>query len=188
MPSYAEALAPADLASLLAWLRGNLKAKAAASVVLFDEEPGFAALLREESGTATVEKTGAAFGQLCLRITPPQRAAAKIEGWNYRIVEKPAAPNQFRHLRLSWRAEGDGVMLELASSGQWPAAQEARGRYFAGRNTTIWKARETSGKAPREWSTVTLDLWQDMGSCTLTGIAPTAMGGDAWFDRIELLR
>jgi hypothetical protein len=27
-----------------------------------------------------------------------------------------------------------------------------------------------------------------MGAFTLTGLAPTAMGGDAWFDRIELRR
>ena len=187
MPSYAETLTPADLASLLTWLRSNLKPDAGKRVVLFDEEPGFAALLKEESGTATIESTGAVFGKLCLRITPPQRAAAKIPGWDYRIVEKPAAPNEFRFLRLSWRASGAGVMIELARSGAWPKAEDANGRYYAGRNTTAWQARETSAKVPREWDTVTLDLWKDLGNCTLTGIAPTAMGGDAWFDRIELL-
>jgi hypothetical protein len=31
-------------------------------------------------------------------------------------------------------------------------------------------------------------LWSDFGELTLTGIAPTAMGGPALFDRIELLR
>ena len=31
-----------------------------------------------------------------------------------------------------------------------------------------------------------LDLWKDMGIFTLTGLAPTEMGGDAWFYRIEL--
>ena len=35
---------------------------------------------------------------------------------------------------------------------------------------------------------VTLDLWKDNGAFTLTGIAPTAIGGVALFDRIELLR
>ena len=188
MPSFADALTPADVASVLAWLRSNLKPGAAQGAVLFDEEPGFAALLTEESGKATVESGSAAFGKLCLRITPPQRAAAKIPGWNYRIVEKPAAPDEYRYLRLSWRASGAGVMVELARSGQWPKAGDANGRYFAGRNTTNWQARETGSKPPREWDTVTLDLWKDMGTFTLTGIAPTAMGGDAWFDRIELLR
>jgi len=156
--------------------------------VLFDEEPGFAALLNQESGTATIESTGAASGKLCLRITPPQRAAKQLPGWNYRIVEKPAAPNEFRFLRLSWKASGAGVMVELARSGQWPKAEDRNGRYHAGRNTTNWQSRETSPAAPREWETVTVDLWRDLGNCTLTGLAPTAMGGDAWFDKIELLR
>jgi putative membrane-bound dehydrogenase-like protein len=188
MPSFAEALTPADLASLLTWLRSNLRPDAGVRAVLFDEEPGFAALLKEESGTATIESTGAAFGKLCLRITPPQRASKQLPGWNYRIVEKPAATNEFRFLRLSWRASGAGVMVELARSGQWPKAEDRNGRYHAGRNTTAWQSRETSPTAPREWDTVTLDLWRDLGAFTLTGLAPTAMGGDAWFDKIELLR
>ncbi len=188
MPSFAEALTPADLASLLTWLRSNLRPDAGVRAVLFDEEPGFAALLKEESGTATIESTGAAFGKLCLRISPPQRAAKQLPGWNYRIVEKPAAPNEFRYLRLSWRTSGAGVMVELARSGIWPKAEDQNGRYFAGRNTTNWQARQTSPTVPSDWDTVTLDLWKDMGAFTLTGLAPTAMGGDAWFDRIELVR
>ena len=188
MPSFAETLTPADLASLLTWLRSNLRADTRERAVLFDEEPGFAALLKEESGTATVVNTGAASGKLCLHITPPQRAAKQLPGWNYRIVEKPAATNEFRFLRLSWKASGAGVMVELARSGQWPKAEDRNGRYHAGRNTTAWQSREASPAAPREWDTVTLDLWKDLGVFTLTGLAPTAMGGDAWFDRIELLR
>jgi hypothetical protein len=35
---------------------------------------------------------------------------------------------------------------------------------------------------------VTCDLWKDFGSFLLTGMAPTAMGGEALFDRILLLR
>jgi len=188
MSSFAETLTPADLANLLTWLRSNLRPDARERTVLFDEEPGFAALLNQESGTAIIESTGAVSGKLCLRITPPQRASKQLPGWNYRIVEKPAAPNEFRFLRLSWKASGAGVMVELARSGQWPKAEDRNGRYHAGRNTTNWQSRETSPAAPREWETVTVDLWRDLGNCTLTGLAPTAMGGDAWFDKIELLR
>ena len=187
MPSFAGVLQPADLASLLTWLRSNLKPDAARRAVLFDEEPGFAALLTEESGTATVVQDGAFSGRFCLRITPPQRASAKIPNWNFRIVEKPAAPNEFRHLRLAWRTNGPGVMLEIARDGKWPQASDANGRYFAGRNTTAWQSREAAAKAPREWTVVTFDLWKDMGAFTLTGLAPTAMRDEAWFDKIELL-
>ena len=186
MPSFA-ALPPADVASVLAWLRSQAGPEAGLAV-LFDEEPDFSKLLTQESGRATIQSTGAAVGKLCLHITPPQRASPQIPGWNYRIVETPGAPDEFRYLRLSWRTSGHGVMLELARSGQWPKAEDANGRYFAGRNTTGWQARETSPEAPGEWDTVTVDLWKDMGAFTMTGIAPTAMGGDAWFDRIELLR
>jgi hypothetical protein len=31
-------------------------------------------------------------------------------------------------------------------------------------------------------------LWLDLGNATLTGLAPTAMGDAALFDRIELLQ
>jgi hypothetical protein len=188
MPPFGEALSPADLASLLAWLRSNLRAEAGQRVVLFDEEPGFAALLKEESGKARVVRTGAFAGRWCLQISPPQPAAAKIPGWEYRIVEKPAGVNEYRYLRLAWRAGGDGVMLELASSGKWSLAEDARGRYHAGKNTSKWQSHETGATVPREWTIVTFDLWRDLGEFTLTGIAPTAMGGEAWFDRIELLR
>lgn len=41
---------------------------------------------------------------------------------------------------------------------------------------------------PAEWTVVTRDLRKDFGDVTLTGFAPTAMGGPALFDRIELLR
>jgi hypothetical protein len=61
-------------------------------------------------------------------------------------------------------------------------------RYYAGQNTTGWQARQLAAAPPREWAEVTVDLWQDFGPFTLTGIAPTAMGGPADFDRIELLR
>ncbi|MDA0811053.1 MAG: hypothetical protein O3C21_01480 [Verrucomicrobia bacterium] len=192
MPSFAGVLAPDDTAHLLGWLRGQLNPEvdAANRIVLFDEQPEFAALLADESGTAMVETTGAAFGRLCLRIMPPQRASRQLPGWNYRIVEKPSAVDEFRYLRLSWRvaANADGVMIELARSGSWPRAEDSAGRYYAGRNTTAWKALETSSRPPREWDTVTFDLWKDMGDFTLSGIAPTAMGADVWFDRIELRR
>lgn len=78
----------------------------------------------------------------------------------------------------------EGFRMEVIAS----EPGDSNGRYYAGRNTTAWQARETSAKAPLQWDTVTLDLWADMGSFSLTGIAPTAMGGDAWFDRMALLR
>ncbi len=186
---FAEALQPRDLADIIGWLRATLHAPDPGRVILFDEEPNFPARLNEGDGTATLAMTGAFAGKACLAITPPQRFSARLPGWAYRIVETPGAPGEYRWLRLAWRTpNGDGVMLELARAGQWPQPADPHGRYFAGRNTSKWSATQTSANAPAEWTVVTLDLWKDMGAFTLTGLAPTAMGGTAFFDRLELLR
>ena len=79
-------------------------------------------------------------------------------------------------------------MFELADSGNWPPAEESLRRYFSGKNSSNWSATQVSPDAPEDWTTVTVDLWSDFGDFILTGIAPTAMGGPALFDRIELLR
>jgi hypothetical protein len=34
---------------------------------------------------------------------------------------------------------------------------------------------------------VTVDLWKECGALRLTGLAPTAMGSDGFFGRIEVL-
>lgn len=188
--ALAQTLEPKDAANVIAWLRRAPGETAAAPrrVVLFDDEPDFIAKLNQGDGRATLERTGAFAGTACLSVTPPQRYSARIPGWSYRIVEKPA-PGEYRYLRLAWKTEaGQGVMLELAANGQWPNAEDPHRRYFAGKNTTKWQAREFSPEAPSQWRVVTFDLWQDNGAFTLTGLAPTAMGGKALFDRIELLR
>ena len=188
MPSFAEALPPADVANVLAWLRSQFKTPPPGRVVLFDEEPGFATLLNEGGGRADVTFAKPYSGALCLAITPPQRFSARIAGWQYRIVESPSATNEFRYLRLAWRTAGDGVMVELAADGRWPKADDTRRRYFVGKNTTAWQAREVRSSAPTEWREEIFDLWKDCGGFTLTGIAPTALGGVAFFDRIELMQ
>ena len=187
MPAFAGALTPRDFADLLAWLRSNLPEGAFQGRVLFDEQEDFPALLTQGSGKVRLAGF-AASGERCLAVTPLQRHSPRIPGWNFHIVEHPMEPNEFRRLRISWKTSGAGVMIELASNGRWPKAASAPGRYYAGANTTEWQAIQISRKAPREWETVVVDLWRDMGEFTLTGIAPTALGSEARFDRIELLR
>jgi hypothetical protein len=172
-----------DVADVIAWLRSP-----PARIVLFDDDPAFAAALNEGEGTATIVTDDPHRGLAALRITPPQKFSPRIDGWNFRIREQPAE-GEFRYLRFAWKTAGAaGVMIELANSGRWPPAGEPRFRYFAGRNTTGWQAVEVSSQAPAEWTVVTRDLWKDFGDSNITGIAPTAMGGAGLFDSIELLR
>ncbi|HIL72559.1 MAG TPA: c-type cytochrome [Verrucomicrobia bacterium] len=185
-----ETLKPEDLADVIAWMRDvdEETQRNAGRVVLFDDEAEFISRLTDGGGRATMESEGAYTGESFLAITPPQRYSVRIPNWNYRVVENPG-PGEFRYLRLAWRTmEGEGVLIELAADGSWPNAEDSRRRYFSGKNTTKWEAMEVSPTAPREWRVVTLDLWKDNGGFTLTGIAPTAMGGTAQFDRIELLQ
>lgn len=179
---------PKDVADLIAYLRQALGPAAPPSITLFDDNPRFADLLAEGEGRARIVTEGAFAGRACLAVTPPQRWSLEIPGWRYTIAEKPG-PGEFRYLRFAWKSRGgQGVMIELAADGQWPPGDRPLRRYYAGKNTTGWAAVSVADRAPGEWVVVTRDLWKDFGAFTLTGIAPTAMGGEALFDKIELLR
>jgi hypothetical protein len=179
---------PRDLADLLAWLR-----RPPSHLILVDENRELIEALNEGAGMAEFTGADKHTGQVSLRVTPPQRFSPRIKGWEFRIRERPG-PGEYRYLRLAWAAaaaasaEAHGVMLELAADGRWPPADKALRRYHAGRNSTGWQSVTVSAKPPREWTVVTRDLWRDFGDFTLTGLAPTAMGGPALFDRVELLQ
>ena len=174
---------PRDLADLLTWLR-----RPPTNLVLLDENQELIKALNEGAGRVEFITADKHTGQVSLRVTPPQRSSPRIPGWGFRIREQPG-PGEYRYLRFAWKsADAHGVMLELAADGQWPPAEKPLRRYHAGRNSTGWQSVEVSPSAPREWTVVTRDLWKDFGDFTLTGIAPTAMGSDVLFDRIELLK
>ena len=160
-------------------------------LVLMDEDPALAAALTEVTcGAGTAEWiTGDRFaGQGCLRITPWGRYATRVKGWRYRIREKPH-PGEYRYLRFAWKSvDGRGINLQVAADGVFSANDQAARSYCAGPSATSWAARSLSPDLPREWTVVTVDLWKDAGEFTLTGIAPTAVGGPALLDRLELLR
>jgi putative heme-binding domain-containing protein len=189
MPEELEKLvSPKDVADLIAYLRETLGPVPPSTVTLFDDQPEFVDALREGPGTASLDDSDSFSGRVCLAITPLQRQSANIDGWEYRIAESPA-PGEYRYVRFAWKSAGaTGMMLELAANGSWPPADASLRRYYCGENTTGWAAVEIQPHAPSEWTVVTRDLWADFGTFTLTGIAPTAMGGTAKFDRIELLR
>ena len=79
-------------------------------------------------------------------------------------------------------------MLELADKGQFPDESQPYRSYHSGRNTTGWASHKLAPEAPEKWTSVTIDLWKDNGNFALTGVAFTAMGGDAAYDSLELFR
>ena len=181
--SLAVTLKPSDVANVIAWLR-----QPPTRQVLFDDSPAFVDLLKEGGGSATLVTSDKHSGSASLRITPLQRHSKSIPGWAFRIRENPGA-GEYRYLRLAWKApKAAGVMVELADNGAWPSSGSPERRYYSGKNTSDWQATRVSEKRPTEWTVVTRDLWKDFGNLTLTGIAPTALGGPVWFDQIELLR
>ena len=189
MPEKVEQeIKPQEMIDLIAYLRQAFGPPLPAQVMLFDDDPGFVQVLDQGEGRAVLETADRAAGNASLRISPPQRWSLRIPGWQYKIVETPA-PGEYRYLRFAWKScGGQGVMIELAVDGNWPPADKPIWRYYSGQNTTGWAARQVAAEAPPQWVEVTCDLWKDFGALTLTGIAPTAIGGDALFDRIELLR
>ena len=179
---------PQDVADLIGYLREALGPVPPPAITLFDDEASLVELLTEGEGTVRLDTEAPLSGTAALAVTPPQRWNLRIPGWEYRIAETPG-PDEYRYLRFAWKSRGGaGVMIELAGDGKWPPAEKPLRRYYAGTNTTGWQAIRVSPEAPADWQVVTRDLWKDFGSFTLTGMAPTAMGGEALFDRIELLR
>jgi len=181
--SLSQVLKPSDVADLIFWLR-----RPPVRQVLFDDNAAFIKLLVDGKGTARIETKNPYQGTSALRVTPPQRYSVRIKDWDFRIREKPG-PGEYRYLRLAWKTDGaKGVLIELADNGRWPPADKPLRRYYSGKNTTSWKATKVSDRAPADWTVITRDLWKDFGDFTLTGIAPTAMGGEVLFDQVELLR
>jgi putative heme-binding domain-containing protein len=181
--ALAQVLQPRDVADVIAWLRWPSSRR-----VLFDDDPTFVKLLADGGGGARLVTGDKHSGVAALRITPPQKYSPRIAGWAFRIRENPRS-GEYRYLRLAWKTAGaQGVMIELADNGRWPVANKPTRRYYSGKNTTVWQATKVSDRAPAEWTVIKRDLWKDFGNFTLTGIAPTAMGGPVLFDRVELLR
>ena len=189
MPAnFAELLNPDQAADLIGFLKRGEDKSVGERLLLFEDEAAFLAKLPDGSGKTSLIEDEPFSGRYAIHLTPFQSHAVRIPGWSYPIRERPN-PGEFRFLRLAWKApKAKGALIELADNGRWPPAKKAIRRYYSGENTTDWAALEVSDIAPREWTTATVDLWKDNGDMTLTGIALSALNGDAYFDRIELLR
>ncbi|MFP6885429.1 MAG: hypothetical protein VCA40_13415, partial [Roseibacillus sp.] len=158
------------------------------SLVLFDEDPGFPALLGAGRGKADLDWRDGATGNACVTVKGFQRYSRQLPGWKFPIREKPAE-GEFRYMKIAMKTRGSrGMMLELAADGSFPPESMPIRTYYAGENSTGWKSNELAREIPHKWQTFTIDLWRGNGDFNLTGMAFTVMGGEASYDGIELRR
>ena len=137
------------------------------------------------NGDLKVERNSVYAGLEALKQTGQERHAGSLKGWAYKIVEKPAGPNEFRHIRFAWKKDGGGsVLLGFADNNGWNGKRYAGGPYVLG-----GQRHTVAAKAPVEWTIVTRDLFKDFGAFNLTGILfSSASTGTAYFDHALLGR
>lgn len=158
--------------------------------VLFDDEVPFLAALKEGEAPIRWERTDTHSGDRAVAVGSREKFAGRIPGWAFAIRETPS-DHEYRYLRFAWKKiDGGGAMFEVARDGEWPPAQAdppPGGRYVAGPNATGLDAIVVGETAPEEWAVVTLDLWQDLGEFTMTGLSLMAAGsGETLFDTFLL--
>lgn len=137
------------------------------------------------NGDLKVERDNVHAGLESLKQTGRERHAGGLKGWAFKIVEKPAGPNEFRHIRFAWKKDGGGsVLLGFANDNNWSGKRYVGGPYALG-----GQGHTVAAKAPVEWTVVTRDLFKDFGAFTITGILfSSASAGTAYFDHILLGR
>lgn len=140
----------------------------------------------QTTANASSEDVDVFTGVSALRVTSLQRHSARIQQWNFPIVEKPK-DGQYRYVRFAWKkAGGEGIMVQIADTNRsWIA------RYHAGKNVQNWQpAKEVSKDIPKEWTVVTRDLYEDFakpngGQLNISGMAFSALDGQyALFDHV----
>jgi putative heme-binding domain-containing protein len=178
------------MADLLGYVRDAAGAAKPSGFVAFDENPAMAEGLAKGGGTAVLSTFEPYTGAVSLKVTPPRRFAQRIVGWHFRVVENPAVPDdgpieEIRYARFAWRSEGEAILFGFADDET--AYYFPPRRYYAGPDAASQDAIGVSATAPAKWTVVTVDLWKDFGSFTMTGAEVSANGGDAYIDRIEFL-
>ncbi len=159
-------------------------------LTLFDDEEAFLSTLSKGTAAVRFERSDVFRGALAVAVGTQEKYSEQIADWRIVIREQPAE-GEYRYLRFAWKKKGGGgAMLEVAREGQWPPANAdppPGGRYVAGPNETGMDAIIVADAAPADWTEVTIDLWQDLGDCNVTGLSLMASGsGETLFDSFLL--
>ena len=174
-----DALRAEQVAALVDWVKLGAVWVDPAMVLVEDEETTFASLGETAAAAPRMTTEEHFSGRAAMAVAADRNKTERIGGWRLPIVEKPAA-GEYRYLRFTWKKTGGGgAMLEVGNSGRWPDAKAAAGRYAAGIRATEIAATAIAAEAPADWTTVTVDLWKDLGNFTLSGLTFVASGGRA---------
>jgi hypothetical protein len=161
-------------------------------LAVFEDDPKFAEYLNEGGGQITLLESDKFAGKAAVQITPDQRFNPALPGLGVKIRENPG-PGEYRYLRYAWKKKGGAsICLQLNHDGAWgpQGDKPAKFRYHSGPGGECYSASLLIDQnLPGEWVVVTRDLFQDFGEFTFTGLALSAIDGEAaLYDHIYLGR
>lgn len=158
------------------------------AIALVQDDAQLVDAMKDGDGDVRITEAAAYAGRASVRAAAALRVGKNVPGWGFRIAENPG-PGEYRYLRFAWRVEqGDTAAIAFCSEGELGEPEDGRLRYAVGNDLMGWGATRVADTAPREWTVVTRDLWQDRGACTITGLGLFPMGGVLWLDHVHLGR
>ncbi|MEU1117431.1 MULTISPECIES: hypothetical protein [unclassified Streptomyces] len=171
-----------------------------ALAVLFDERDDDVRDIIEASAVADIQLGGAAVGTKCLRLKlPVERYPTARTGvghamhdWDFRIVQNPGAPGEYRYLQFAWKALSagtTGISVRFGPATSAPIFSVSVGDSHWPPQTSMVEKR-VEGPVPTEWTVVRVDLWQITAGRVkvIDQLALRSNGDGALFDQIALGR
>ncbi|MGK5638631.1 WD40 repeat domain-containing protein [Streptomyces sp. URMC 126] len=171
-----------------------------ALAVLFDDREDDVRDIVEDSASADIQLGGAAVGTGCLRLKravqrfPTFRApfGHAMHDWDFRIVENPSGPGQYRYLQFAWKAlslRTTGISVRFGPATSAPVFSVSVGDSHWPPETVMVE-RRLAGPVPADWTVVRVDLWKVTAGAVkvVDQLALRSNGDGALFDQIVLAR
>lgn len=171
-----------------------------ALAVLFDDREDDVRDIVEDGAAADIQIGGAAVGTRCLRLKraveryPTSRApfGHAMHDWDFRIVENPSAPGQYRYLQFAWKAlslRTTGISVRVGPAKSAPIFSVSVGDSHWPPQTSMVEKR-IEGPVPLDWTVVRVDLWTFTAGAVkvIDQLALRSNGDGALFDQIVLAR
>jgi hypothetical protein len=110
-----------------------------------------------------------------------------IPNWDFELAENPQ-PGQYRYLQFAWRAapETKGIALRIGHGHASDAVDLVAGEHSPTAGVLV---RKVADAPPREWTVVSVDLWDVFKKpVRIQAMGLISVGGPAAFDQILLQR